>query len=92
MILRFQYLSPQARLLKSTDDRPFYEAPTYIDVALYADALVAIYRFLPEEEVEHIFLTCLEPERSPAVKMCVIKACIMLVIEVQLFFCIFTQR
>ncbi|KAI0371618.1 hypothetical protein BV20DRAFT_1017123 [Pilatotrama ljubarskyi] len=68
-------------LLKWTKDRPFWECPDEIDVAMIADALAAIYRFSPEEESIPIFRQCLEPERSEAVKICVVKACLALVVE-----------
>ena len=50
-----------------------------IDVALYADAFVAVYRFLPFEDSGPLFRICLEPERSESVKSCVIRACLTLV-------------
>ncbi|OJA21538.1 hypothetical protein AZE42_01812, partial [Rhizopogon vesiculosus] len=37
-------------------------------------ALATIFRFLSEEEPIPLFLDCLEPERSDAVKICAIKA------------------
>ena len=48
-------------------------------MALYADALVAIYRFLPIEDSGPVFRICFEPERSEPVKICVIRACLTLV-------------
>ncbi|KAG1726780.1 hypothetical protein EDD22DRAFT_1017900 [Suillus occidentalis] len=45
-----------------------------IDVATYAEALVAVFLFLPEEESISLFLDCLEPGRSGTVKICAIKA------------------
>ncbi|KAH9854976.1 hypothetical protein C2E23DRAFT_883516 [Lenzites betulinus] len=66
-------------LMKWTKDRPFWECPDEIDVAILGDALASIYRFLPEDESIPIFLQCLEAERSEAVKICVVKACLALI-------------
>ncbi|KAI0677196.1 hypothetical protein C8Q78DRAFT_1180405 [Trametes maxima] len=68
-------------LMKWSKDRPFWECPDEIDVAMIADALAALYRFLPEDESLPIFQQCLEPERSEAVKICVVKACLALVVD-----------
>ncbi|KAI0638553.1 hypothetical protein C8Q77DRAFT_1047292 [Trametes polyzona] len=68
-------------LMKWTKDRPFWECPDEIDVAIIADALAALYRFLPEDESIPIYQQCLEPERSEAVKICVVKACLALIVE-----------
>jgi hypothetical protein len=37
---------------------------------------------MPEEEAVALFSTCVEPERSDAVKICVVKACLILEQEV----------
>ena len=62
--------------------KPFYETSDMIDVDLYADALVAIYRFSHAVAVKTIFPACISPDRSDAVKTCVLKACLSLVTEV----------
>ena len=49
---------------------------------MFADVLAALYRFLPPEESLPIFQQCLEPEKSEAIKICVVKACLSLVIDV----------
>ncbi|TDL29911.1 hypothetical protein BD410DRAFT_780416, partial [Rickenella mellea] len=72
-------------LWKAHNQRPFYESPDSIDVALFADAMVAMFRFLPEDESMHMFTACLEPERSDAVKMCAVKACVILAQEAPRF-------
>ncbi|PPR04649.1 hypothetical protein CVT24_011867 [Panaeolus cyanescens] len=59
--------------------KPFWDSHEDIDVALYADALVAIYRFLPDEDAITLFQQCMEPERSDPVKTCAIRACLTLV-------------
>ncbi|KDR84288.1 hypothetical protein GALMADRAFT_87191 [Galerina marginata CBS 339.88] len=59
--------------------KPFWESPDDIDVALYADALVAVFRFLSLEDSTPLFQACVEPERSDAVKTSVIRACVTLV-------------
>ncbi len=69
-------------LLKWTKDRPFWECPDDIDVAMLADVMAALYRFLPEEESIPIFQRCVEPERSEAVKICAVKACLTLIVDV----------
>ncbi|PCH40763.1 hypothetical protein WOLCODRAFT_88808 [Wolfiporia cocos MD-104 SS10] len=61
--------------------KPFWEYPDEIDVALVADILVTIFRYLPEEETILIFTQCVSPERSDAVKISAIKACITLIHE-----------
>lgn len=48
---------------------------------MYAEALVAIYRFLPEEDALALFTICAEPDRSDAVKTCVVRACLTLALE-----------
>jgi hypothetical protein len=74
--------SMQSTLQKSPGQKPFWDSFDEIDVATYAEALVAVFRFLPEEESIPLFLDCLEPERSDAVKICAIKAATTLSIEV----------
>ncbi|KAG2060194.1 hypothetical protein BDR06DRAFT_948277 [Suillus hirtellus] len=64
----------KSTLQKSPGQKPFWDSFDEIDVATYAEALVAVFRFLPEEESISLFLDCLEPERSDAVKICAIKA------------------
>ncbi|KAG0709913.1 hypothetical protein DFH29DRAFT_1012634 [Suillus ampliporus] len=67
--------------LKSPGQKSFWDSCDEIDVATYAEALVAVFRFLSEEESISLFLECLEPERSDAVKICAIKAATTLSIE-----------
>ena len=62
--------------------KPFWDCPDEIDVAMIGDALVTLFRFLPSSEVIPIFVKCMEPELSDAVKICVVKACITLLTEV----------
>lgn len=62
--------------------KPFWESNDEIDISIYAEALVAIFRFLPEEDSIPLFSVCLEPERSEAVKTCAVRACITLAQEV----------
>ncbi|EGO02251.1 hypothetical protein SERLA73DRAFT_166724 [Serpula lacrymans var. lacrymans S7.3] len=68
-------------LLKSAKQRPFWDSYEEIDVATYAEALAATFRFLSEEESIPIFLASLEPERSDAVKICAVKAATTLTTE-----------
>ena len=72
----------QLTLQKTPGQKPFWDSFDEIDVAAYAEALVAVFRFLSEEESLSLFLDCLEPERSDAVKICAIKAATTLSIEV----------
>jgi neurofibromin 1 len=65
--------------------KPFYESTDAIDVNLYADILVAIFRFNPIEAMENTFVTCLSNERSDAVKTCVVRAMVTLVSESRRF-------
>ena len=62
--------------------KPFWDSGEEIDVAMYSEALVTVYRFLPNEESLPLFTTCLEPDRSEAVKICAVKACLTLTLEV----------
>ena len=62
--------------------KPFYESPDPIDVNLYADILVTIFRFNATEAMDNVFPTCLSMERSDAVKVCVVRAMVTLVLEV----------
>ncbi|KAJ7094350.1 hypothetical protein C8R44DRAFT_384405 [Mycena epipterygia] len=64
----------------ATGQKPFWDLDE-IDVSLYAGALTAIYRFLPEEDSLLLFEECLMPERADAVKLCVVRACLSLVQE-----------
>jgi len=68
-----------------TSRKPFWESYDDIDVALYADALVAIFRFLPLEESQPLFQACIEPERSDPVKTVVVRACLTLVQDASRF-------
>jgi hypothetical protein len=52
-------------------------------VTIFADALVALYRFSPLDDVLPLFQTCLEAERSDAVKLVAIKASVTLSVEVR---------
>ncbi|KAI0089247.1 hypothetical protein BDY19DRAFT_1089227 [Irpex rosettiformis] len=72
------------RGIDSTDEdkrKPFYECPDEIDVALVADAMVTLYRFLPESDSIPVFVQSLQPEMSDAVKIAAVKACITLITE-----------
>lgn len=70
------------RLLLNWDGpKAFWECPDEIDVALVADAMVTAFRFLPQDEMIPIFKSALEPERSHAVKISAIKACITMIRE-----------
>lgn len=51
-------------------------------MTLYAQALTMVFRFLPEEDSLQLFEECLAPERSEAVKLCAIRACLTLIQEV----------
>ncbi|CAA7259350.1 unnamed protein product [Cyclocybe aegerita] len=62
-----------------TSRKAFWESYDDIDVALYSDALVAVFRFLPIEDSGPLFEACVEPERSEPVKTCVIRACLTIV-------------
>ncbi|KAI0291754.1 hypothetical protein BC826DRAFT_969907 [Russula brevipes] len=63
------------------NQRPFWESPDEIDVTIFADALVALYRFSPLDDVLPLFKACLEAERSDAVKLVAIKASVTLSVE-----------
>jgi hypothetical protein len=76
----------------SDDDKrkPFYECQDEIDVALIADAMVTMFRFLPESDSIPVFVQSLQPEMSDAVKISAVKACITLVTEVSVLFFFFS--
>ncbi|KAF8270977.1 hypothetical protein EI94DRAFT_1797570 [Lactarius quietus] len=71
----------QSILYHWDNQRPFWECPDEIDVTIFADALVALYRFAPPADVVPLFKTCLEAERSDAVKLVAIKASVTLSVE-----------
>lgn len=72
----------QGMILKWNGQRPVWDNPDEIDVALVGDALVTVFRYLPHEALP-IFITCLEPERSEAVKISAVRACTTLISEVR---------
>lgn len=51
---------------------------------MMAEAMVSVFRFLSEEDALPLFTTCVEPERSEAVKTCAVRACLTLAQEVTL--------
>lgn len=69
-------------ILAGVKQKPFWDAFDEIDIGTYAEALVAVFRFLPDEESVPLFVACLEPERADAVKICAIKAASILASEV----------
>ena len=75
-------LMRQGVLLKYEGQKPFWDSSDEIDVAMIADALVALYRFSSPDQATLLYERCLEPECSDAVKLCVIKACMTLKVEV----------
>jgi neurofibromin 1 len=72
----------QVALHKTHQGKPFWLSRDEIDIGLYAEALAAVFRFLPEEESLPLFIACLEPERSEAVKIVAARAGSMLALEV----------
>jgi hypothetical protein len=82
-----QLIDVQTSLLTSAKQRPFWDSFDEIDVGTYAEALVAVFRFLPEDESIPLFIACLEPERSDAVKICAIKGASILSSEV----CVYSE-
>lgn len=70
-------------LFKSSGQRPFWESSGEIDVAMYADALVLMWRFFAHSEAISLFRICLLPERSDAVKLCAVTAMHTLAREVR---------
>jgi len=59
--------------------RLFWETHDDIDVSMYSESLVALYRFLASEDSIPLFHSCLEHERSEAVKTCAVRASLTLV-------------
>ncbi|KAH6914612.1 hypothetical protein BKA70DRAFT_1180120 [Coprinopsis sp. MPI-PUGE-AT-0042] len=68
----------RSMLFNTASTKAFWDTQEDIDVPLFAEALVTVFRFLPENEVVNIFRGCMEPERSDAVKTCVVRACLTL--------------
>lgn len=63
-------------LFHNTATKPFWDPQhEFLDISLYADVLVFIFRFLSEEESLPLFKACVEPEKSEAVKICIVRAC-----------------
>lgn len=54
-----------------------------LDIGLYSDILVAIYRFSPNTAISQLFLPSLHALRSDAVKTIVVKACLTLALDVR---------
>ncbi|KIK64870.1 hypothetical protein GYMLUDRAFT_83217 [Collybiopsis luxurians FD-317 M1] len=63
--------------------KSFWEFSQDIDVALWAEVLISVFRFL--QDTRKLFLVCLEPQRSDAVKLCAVRACLTLAQEVSQF-------
>lgn len=74
-------------MLYKIQGKPFWESSEDIDVSIYSEALTTAFRFLPEDESIPLLLTCLEPERSDAVKIVVARASITLALEVSTSIC-----
>ena len=72
---------------KEGSARPFWDCAEDIDVAMFGDALVALHRFSTPSDTLKFFNICLEPERSDAVKLVAVKACITLSVEVSFSAC-----
>ncbi|KAI0026519.1 hypothetical protein K488DRAFT_92404, partial [Vararia minispora EC-137] len=68
-------------LVKCENQRPFWESQGKIDVAMFADALVAVFRFVSAKESLPLFATCFGPKQSDAIKLVAVKACIMLAVK-----------
>ena len=83
LILAEYIFSKKGVLYHWDNQRPFWESLDEIDVTIFADALVALYRFSPLADVLPLFKTCLEAERSDAVKLVAIKASVTLSVEVR---------
>ena len=83
--LAFTNLFLQSALIQISQKIPgrmsIWEADE-IDVALYADVLVTVYRFLSPDESVPLIKEWLEPTRSDAVKICAVRACLTLAQEV----------
>ena len=65
-------------MMKYSNQRPFFESVEPIDVSFFADCMAVIARFIPEEEFARMLNSCLEPERSYAVKIVAVKTLIIL--------------
>ncbi|KAF8524568.1 hypothetical protein BU17DRAFT_84597 [Hysterangium stoloniferum] len=65
--------------------RPFFDSIEPINVNLYADALVVILRYHPVIALNNVLPLCLEPDRSAAVKLCVVRALIIFISEAPKF-------
>ncbi|KAM6496242.1 hypothetical protein JOM56_008948 [Amanita muscaria] len=68
--------------LSSATYRKFYhENNEEVDIPFYAEAFVALYRFLPPEDSVPLFMDCLRPEKSDAIKTAPVRAFLTLVQE-----------
>ena len=72
----------QRVLVNWNGTKPYWEWTEEIDVAIIADILVTLFRYLADDEVIPFFKLSLEPERSDAVKICTVKACITIIEDV----------
>ncbi|KZT29450.1 hypothetical protein NEOLEDRAFT_1128208 [Neolentinus lepideus HHB14362 ss-1] len=71
----------KSSILQGANQKPFWESGDEIDIGLFKDVLVTLFRFLPEDEGLELFSVCLEPERSDAVKTLAVKAALALTLE-----------
>ncbi|KAK2465915.1 hypothetical protein APHAL10511_001556 [Amanita phalloides] len=71
----------KAAFSSATYRKMYSEHYDEIDIPFYAEALVALYRFLPPEDSLPLFLHCLRSEKSDAVKATAVRACLTLVQE-----------
>ncbi|KAH7098759.1 hypothetical protein BKA62DRAFT_711739 [Auriculariales sp. MPI-PUGE-AT-0066] len=66
--------------------RPFWDDLDHtLDVGLYSDCLVTMYRYDPVNAIQHAFIPALHATRSETVKAIAVKACLTLALEKRAF-------
>lgn len=70
------------QIVQKIPGRPSIWEVEEIDVVLYANVLVTVYRFLSPEESVSLIKEWMEPTRSDAIKLCAVRACLTLAQEV----------
>ena len=76
---------PKLHLARNTSGPPFYLSPDPINVALYCDAIIALYPRRKEDVLREIMIPALDAHRSYASKLVVIRALIGITIEYKKF-------
>ncbi|KAG7097519.1 hypothetical protein E1B28_004862 [Marasmius oreades] len=84
-MLAFDVAHEKKSYLWNPSRKHAWDSMEEIDIALLAECLVSIFRFVSEQDALEVFSACFEPERADAVKTATIRACLTLVQEASRF-------